>query len=297
MDFIDEQDRARQVLQLGHNRLQAFLEIPAIAGASQQRAHVQRVDGGLRQHFRHVALDDALGQAFRDRGFANARITHIKRIVLGAAAQDLDGALDLHLPPDQRIDLPGRGFLVQVHAVIRQRVLVATAVRLFLALRRILAFLIAATAAAARDRAGRGSAGRLGDAVADEVHRIQPRHVLQLQEIHRMAFTFAEQGHQHIRSGHFVAPGRLYMDRGALHHALEAGGRLRVTGAIGGEAREILVQELRQVRAQLVEVDAACLQDGRGIGIIGKAQQQMFQGGVFVLTVRSQGQSTVERLF
>ena len=60
-------------LQLGHHRLQPLLEVAAIARAGQQRAHVEREDGGLGQHFRHVALDDALGQALGDGGLADAR--------------------------------------------------------------------------------------------------------------------------------------------------------------------------------------------------------------------------------
>jgi hypothetical protein len=50
------------------------------------------------QHFRHVALDDALGQALGDRGLADAGIADIERIVLLAAAQHLDGAVDFARP-------------------------------------------------------------------------------------------------------------------------------------------------------------------------------------------------------
>ena len=120
------------VLQLGHDRLQPLLEVAAIARAGEQRAHVERIDRGLRQHFRHVAFDDALGQALGDRGLADAGIADIERVVLGAAAKDLDGPLDLLLAADQRVDLARHRLLVQVHAVVRQRVLIAP-VRLFLA--------------------------------------------------------------------------------------------------------------------------------------------------------------------
>ena len=47
VDLVDEQDGARLVLQLGHHRLQPLLEVAAVARAGQQRAHVERVDGGL----------------------------------------------------------------------------------------------------------------------------------------------------------------------------------------------------------------------------------------------------------
>ena len=72
------------------------------------------------------------------------------------------------------------------------------------------------------------------------------------------------------------------MDRGALHHALETGGRLRIAGAIGRQAGEVLVQEFRQIAAQLVEVHAAGAQHRRCIGVIGQAQEQVLQRRIFV---------------
>jgi hypothetical protein len=94
MDLVDEEDGVGQLLQLGEHGLQAFFEVAAVLGARDQRAQVERIDGGVRQHFGHFAVDDALGQALRDRGLADARLSHVERIVLAAAAKHLDGALD-----------------------------------------------------------------------------------------------------------------------------------------------------------------------------------------------------------
>jgi hypothetical protein len=94
--------------------LQPLLEVAAIARAGQQRAHVERVDGGAGQHLRHVALDDLARQALGDRGLADAGIADQQRVVLGAAAQDLDGALDLAVAADQRIDLAVRAFSLRL---------------------------------------------------------------------------------------------------------------------------------------------------------------------------------------
>ncbi len=105
VDLVDEQDRAGILLEFLDDLLQPLLEIAAIAGAGEQRAHVEREDRGVLQHFRHVALDDALGQALGDRRLADAGIADIERVVLGAAAEHLDGAVDLGLAADQRIDL------------------------------------------------------------------------------------------------------------------------------------------------------------------------------------------------
>src|SRR3546814_17382845 len=62
VDLVDEQDRLRVLLELVDDGLQPLLEIAAIAGAGQQRAHVERVDPGIGQHVGDVAVDDPLGQ-------------------------------------------------------------------------------------------------------------------------------------------------------------------------------------------------------------------------------------------
>ncbi len=290
VDLVDEQHRARLVLELRHDRLQPLLEIAAIARAGEQRAHVERVDRRFRQHLRHVALDDALGEALGDGGLADAGLADIERVVLGAAAEDLDRALDLVLAPDQRVDLAGGRLLVEVDAIGRERVLVAPA-RLLLALGLVPVLL------AALHRPLRRAARRLGDAMADEVHRVEPGHVLQLQEIDRVALALAEQGDQHVGAGHLVAAGALHVDRGALHHALEAGGRLRIARPVGGEAGEVLVEELGQVVPQLVEIDPAGPQHGGGVAVIGEAEQQMFERRVFVPALAGKGQGAMKRLF
>ena len=50
MDLVDEQDRVGHGFEFGHDLLQPFLEIAAIARARQQRAHVERVDHRFGQH-------------------------------------------------------------------------------------------------------------------------------------------------------------------------------------------------------------------------------------------------------
>ena len=76
------------------------------------------------------------------------------------------------------------------------------------------------------------------------------------------------------------------MDGSALHHALEARGGLRFGRAIGGQTRQILVEELGQI------LTAACRgrrrrHAGHGgcIAVVGQTEQQMLQRGVFVPAV------------
>ena len=68
--------------------------------------------------------------------------------------------------------------------------------------------------------------------------------------------TLAEQGHQHVCAGHFVAPAALHMNGGALDDALEAGRGLGVASALRHQHGQILVQEFGQVALELVHIHA-----------------------------------------
>ncbi len=56
VDLVDEQDRPFLALDLLEQHLEALLEITAILGPRQQRAHVQRINSAARNHLRHIAL-------------------------------------------------------------------------------------------------------------------------------------------------------------------------------------------------------------------------------------------------
>src|SRR4029079_12020436 len=53
----------------------------------------------------HIAVDDALGQPLDDGGLADARLAEEDGVVLRAAREDLDDALDFLLAADERIEL------------------------------------------------------------------------------------------------------------------------------------------------------------------------------------------------
>ena len=57
------------------------------------------------QPLRHIPVNDALGQALDDGGFADARLADQGRVVLGAARKDLDRAPNLLVTPDDRVEL------------------------------------------------------------------------------------------------------------------------------------------------------------------------------------------------
>ena len=121
MNLVDEEDRVLVLLDLLHHLLQALLEVAAIAGAGEQRAHVEREHGRSLEHLGDVGIDDLAREALGDRGLADAGIADQQRIVLLAAAQNLDRALHLRLAADQRIDPPFPRLAVEVDAISVER--------------------------------------------------------------------------------------------------------------------------------------------------------------------------------
>ena len=115
-----------------HHLFQALLEIAAVAGAREKRAHVERENRRLGEDFRHFAHDDLAGETFGYGGLADARIPDKQRVVLVAAAQDLNGALDFRLAPDQRIDPSIPRLLVEVDAVGIERAFLFLRLAVFL---------------------------------------------------------------------------------------------------------------------------------------------------------------------
>ena len=267
VDLVDEQHCVRIVDQLLQDRLQALLEIAAILGAREQRAHVERVDGALGEQFGHAALDDAARQALGDRGLADARLADQQRVVLAPPAKRLDDALELPVAADQRVDLAGERQRVEILGVIVERAVG----RLGLAL--LLGFLLALGGVRLR---------RLGDAVRDVIDHVQPRDALLLEEVDRVGILLSEDRNQHVGPGHFLLAGGLHVQDGALNHALKAERGLGVDLAVGRDARRLLGNMLRQVLAQLIDVGAAGAQNLRRGGVVQQGKEQVFDGDELV---------------
>ena len=124
MHLVDEQDdvaaRARHLLQ---HRLEALLELAAILRAGDERAHIEREQLLVGEALRHVAVDDAQRETFDDRGLADAGLADQHRIVLGAAGEHLDGAPDLLVAADHRIELAVARRLGEVAGIFLERVI------------------------------------------------------------------------------------------------------------------------------------------------------------------------------
>jgi len=288
MDLVDKQDRAGIGLKLLDDLLEPLLEVAAIAGARKQRAHIEGEHGGVTQHVRNLAMDDAARQPFGDRGLADAGLADEQRIVLLPPAEDLDGAADLGFAADQRIDLAFPRLLVEVDAIGVERIAL---------LLRLVAVLGIGILVGAAHRTRFRHARPLGDAVADVVDRIVARHVLFLQEIRGMALAFGEDGDQYVGPGDLLAARRLDVDHRALNDALKAGGRLGILGPIGDQIVELRFEIGDEAAAQLVQVDVAGPHDRRSILILDQRQQQVLERGVFVMALIGKRQGPVERLF
>ena len=121
MELIDEQDDlALGLLHFLEHGLQAVLELAAVLGAGDQRAHVELDKVAVAQGARYVAGHDSLGDTFDDGCLAYARLANEHGIVLGAAGQDLDGTANLVGTTDDRVELAGTGEVADVATVLLQ---------------------------------------------------------------------------------------------------------------------------------------------------------------------------------
>ncbi len=288
MDLVDEHDRAGRRLKLLDHLLEALLEVAAIARAGEQRAHVERKHRRVAQHLRHFAVHDAAREAFGDRRLADAGVADEQRIVLLAAAQHLDGATDLGLATDQRVDLALARLLVEVHAIGFERVAL---------LLGVVAGLGIGVLVHAAHRLALGEPCPLGDTVADVVDRVVAGHVLLLQEIGGMALALGKDRDQHVRAGDFLTARRLHMDHGALDHALEPGRWLGVLVALGHEIVEFGLDIGGQAALELFQIDIAGAHHGGRILVFEQRKKQMLQRGVFVVALIGERERPVKRLF
>src|SRR5439155_415399 len=116
VQLVDEEDDVVGVSKLFDDLLEALLELAAVLRACDERTDVQREHALALQRLGHVALHDAVREAFGDRGFSDAGLTHeAEEEMLGTdvAVAELAGfvyrKLDDLLGPWREGDLAGRG--------------------------------------------------------------------------------------------------------------------------------------------------------------------------------------------
>ncbi len=87
------------------------------------------------------------------------------------------------------------------------------------------------------------------------------------------------------------------MDRCALQHTLEAGGRLRFVVVLADDVGELVVDVIGELALQLLDVEIAGAHHRDGVLVVGQGQQQMFKGCVIVPALVGISEGAVQGLF
>ena len=134
----------------------------------------------------------------------------------------------------------------------------------------------------------------LGNAVRDVVDDVEARHAALVQEIDGVRLLLPEDRDQHVGAGDFLLARGLDVQDRALDHALESLRGLRVGIRVRSEARRVLLDEVRQNATQLVEIDAAGLQDLGGRRVVEHREQQVLDRDELVLLLPGLDKGHVE---
>ena len=105
VNFVDHENHVSSTADLLHDLFEPLLKFTAIFGTRHQQADVKGEHPLVFEDVGYFARNDPLSQPFGDGGLADAGLTDQHRIVLGAAAEDLDDPLDLVLPAHHGIKL------------------------------------------------------------------------------------------------------------------------------------------------------------------------------------------------
>ncbi len=266
VDLVDEEDRVVLLLERFHDRLHALFEVAAVACAGEQCAEVERPDRRLPEVLGCGLLVDRLGEAFDDRGLADAGVTEEQRIVLPAPREDVDDALELGLAADQRIDLAGGCARDELGCVGLERIAV-----------RAPAFLVFA----GRHRLPPDEPV-LADAVRHEARDGESGDALLLQQMDGEALGLAEELDQDGGAVEGVLAGMLDLHRRALEHALECQGLDRRFGLRDRELLDFFLEVLLEVLLELFHVSAARGDDLCGFRIVQEREQDVLEREVLV---------------
>jgi hypothetical protein len=264
VELVDEQDRLGLLGERGHQGLEALLEVAPEARAREERAAVEAEDLRALQDLGDVLLEEPLGQALDESGLAHPGLAHEHRVVLPAAAEDLERALELGPASDQGVELALPRRLREVDRVGGERVARGTA--------GLVAF--------ARGGRGLGHALRrrhLGHAVRDEVQDVEAGHPLHGQELRRVRFRLLEERGQDVADVRLLAARGLDVHDRGREHAPEGLGLLGLVLAALGEALDRVLEVLLELGAQPREVDAAGAQDLLALGVVGHRVEQVLQ--------------------
>ncbi len=105
-------------LDLLDHRLEPVLELAAELRSCHHRRQVERDEPLVLERLGHIPAHDAMSDALDDRRLADAGLADEHGVVLGAPREHLDGATDLLVAADHRIDLSASRHLRQIARVL-----------------------------------------------------------------------------------------------------------------------------------------------------------------------------------
>src|SRR5205823_3088364 len=240
VELVDEQNDVAALGDLLHHLLQALLELAAVLRARDQRREVERVDLLALEDLGHLAGRDPLGEPLDDGGLADAGLADQHRVVLRPARQDLHHALDLRLPPDDRVELALGRLLGQVAAELVEQL---RALRLL-----------------AGGGAGLLAAARPGEHADDLVADLLGVGVEVEQDPRGDAFVLADEAEQDVLGADVVVTERESLAQRQLEHLL---GARRERDLAGGDL-VTLADDAGDLRAHLFDGDVERLENARG---------------------------------
>ena len=133
VQFVNKEDHFSGSAHFVQYRFDAFFKLTAVLGARHHQGKIQSKNHFVVQKFRYGFVDDRLCQTFDDSSFAHPGFTDQHRVVFGAAAENLDGALYFIFAPDHRIKRSLGGKFGQIAAESIQSRQIAAVARLGIA--------------------------------------------------------------------------------------------------------------------------------------------------------------------
>ncbi|MNF66577.1 hypothetical protein D3C84_483720 [compost metagenome] len=121
MGLVDKHnDRSGATFDFVHHALEPAFELAFDTRTRLQQTQVQGQQADLGQTWRYVTGCDAQGQAFDHRCFADSGLTGKDRVVLPAAAENVNHLANLAVTSEHRVELAAEGLLGQVNTVTVQ---------------------------------------------------------------------------------------------------------------------------------------------------------------------------------
>ena len=121
VELVNEDDGVLVLHQFLHDGLEALFKLSAVFCAGDDEGKIERKNALVGEERRDVAIGDALRETFDDGGLADSGLANEHGIILRAAAENLNDALEFAFAADERIELAIGGGLREIAAEFREQ--------------------------------------------------------------------------------------------------------------------------------------------------------------------------------